>query len=111
MFVALMTHLSRDFGCSILVVDNLVQAESIASIWRPNVMVCSGTSPSWMAHFPVASVLAQLPLFLLDIEGCKAPQCYSSSHCRIYPIARDVSTQNAAQRLYEALTAAAQGRP
>jgi His Kinase A (phospho-acceptor) domain len=107
LFVAIMTHLSRDFGCSILVVDELEHAELLAEIWQPKAMICSGISPTWAVHFPKSSVLAQLPLFLLDIEGHKVPQCYSSSHCRVYPVTRNISIQDAAQNLYEALTAAA----
>jgi His Kinase A (phospho-acceptor) domain len=111
MFVAIMTHLSRDFGCSVLVVDDLEHAELLAEIWQPQVMICSGTLPAWAVHVPQSSVLAQLPLFLLDIEGHKVPQCYSSNHCSVYPVARNASIQDSAQTLYEALSAAAQGNP
>jgi hypothetical protein len=107
MFVSIMTHLSRDFGCSVLVVDDLEQAELLAEIWQPQVMICSGTLPAWAIHLPPRSVLAKLPLFLLDIEGHKVPQCYSSaSYCSVYPVARNASIQDAAQTLYKALTAA-----
>jgi anti-anti-sigma regulatory factor len=109
MFVAIMTHLSRDFGCSVLVVDDLEHAELLAEIWQPQVMICSGTLPAWAVHVPQGSVLAQLPLFLLDIEGHKVPQCYSSNHCSVYSVARNASTQDAAKTLYGALSAAAQG--
>jgi hypothetical protein len=108
-FVAIMTHLSRDFDCSVLVVDDLAQAQLLAEIWQPQVMVCSGASPQWAIDFSESSALAQLPLFLLDIEGHKVPQCYSSNHCHIYAVARDASIQHAAQDLYKTLSAAAQG--
>jgi His Kinase A (phospho-acceptor) domain len=109
MFVAIMTHLSRDFGCSVLVVDDLEQAELLAEIWRPQVMICSGTLPAWALHIPQGSVLAELPLFLLDIEGHKMPQFYSPGHYSIYSVARNASIQDSTQTLYEALTAVAQG--
>jgi hypothetical protein len=109
MFVAIMTHLSRDFGCSVLVVDDLHHAELLAEIWQPQVMICSGALPTWAVHIPQRSALAQLPLFLLDIEGQKVPQCYSLSHCSTYPVARNASIEDVAQTLYETLTAAAQG--
>jgi hypothetical protein len=108
-FVAIMTHLSRDFGCSVLVVDDLAHAELLTEIWHPQVMICSGTLPTWAINFPQRSVLAQLPLFLLDIEGHEVPQCYSSSHCSVYPIARNTSIQDASRTIYKALTAAAYG--
>jgi His Kinase A (phospho-acceptor) domain len=111
LFVAIITHLSKDFGCSVLVVDALDHAELLSEIWQPQVMICSGALPAWAVHIPERSVLAQMPLFLLDIEGHKVPQCYSSPHCSVYSVARNASIQDSAQALYEALTAASQGNP
>jgi His Kinase A (phospho-acceptor) domain len=104
-FMELLTCLSRDFGCSFLAADDPEQAELLSQIWKPRAMICTESAPKWAMHFSQPSGLAELPLFLLCLEERKPQQRSEGNHCRVFPVDRQVSIQNVAQHLYQALTA------
>ncbi|MGB8699989.1 MAG: hypothetical protein WCD18_11280, partial [Thermosynechococcaceae cyanobacterium] len=110
LIVKLMTQLSQTYGCSILAVDDLEQAELLARIWQPKVMVCLGGLPGWAAHLADSPFLSRLPLFCLAIaeqavETSALPMAYIP-----FTVASDQSPQAMealTHRLYRTLVEAA----
>jgi His Kinase A (phospho-acceptor) domain len=106
--IELLACLSRDFGCSVLAADDLAQAELLAQIWRPQVMICPGAAPKWSDCFTESSALAQIPLFLLDLKDRKTSPRPNTGLCRNYLVDRNVSIYDAAQQLYQQFIAVGQ---
>jgi hypothetical protein len=107
-FAEILTYLSGNFGCSILAVDNLEQAELLAQIWQPKIIICPGTLPKWATNCPQTSVLVQLPLFVLALTNHQTT--IPSTHLnyqKTYFVSPNASVQSAAQQLYQQLMAAA----
>lgn len=69
------THLLHLHDCRVLEADDLEQAELLARIWRPNVVLydCIQANPlphlQQLSHYPA---LAALPLVTLDVETTRA---------------------------------------
>jgi hypothetical protein len=106
--IELLACLSRDFGCSVLAADDLAQAELLAQIWRPQVMICPGAAPKWLMSLSDSSVLAQIPLFLLDVKDRKTSPLPNTGLWRNYLVDCNVSIHSAAQQLYQQLIAVGQ---
>jgi His Kinase A (phospho-acceptor) domain len=64
--IELLAQLSQRYGCSTLSVNDTSQAELLVRIWKPQVVICPGNLPEWVAQLSKASPLAQLPLFLFQ---------------------------------------------
>jgi hypothetical protein len=91
----LLNQLSQDYGCSILAVDNADQAELLARIWKPKIMICPGPLPPWVQTFSKTSCLRELPLILLEVtKQNQLPHNLGSLSYKIYSIHDTLQTQS-----------------
>jgi hypothetical protein len=64
--LGVLEELSLHYGCSIVSVNDLSQAELLARIWKPQVIICPHTLPLWVGQVSSTSLLAALPVFVLQ---------------------------------------------
>ncbi|MEO0984418.1 MAG: histidine kinase dimerization/phospho-acceptor domain-containing protein [Cyanobacteria bacterium J06639_14] len=74
-------HIFHDFGCRVLEVDSLEQAELLKRVWRPNVAVLDPTmidSTAYLATFSQSPALLSLPLITLTMATTQAAHAIPS---------------------------------
>jgi His Kinase A (phospho-acceptor) domain len=102
--LALLTQLTQRYGCSILAVNDANQAELLVRIWKPNVVICPGILPEWVAQLPQSSLLASLPLFLLKDSKDSDPLPRTILRCISYAVASSILTSGeVADHFYQQL--------
>jgi His Kinase A (phospho-acceptor) domain len=99
----LLSQLSQRYGCSTLSVNDANQAELLVRIWKPQAIICPGILPDWVTQLSRASLLAPLPLFLLQELD---PPVETVLRCIFYP-ASDLPLKERTDRLYQKLVDAA----
>jgi His Kinase A (phospho-acceptor) domain len=102
----LLSQLSQRYGCSTLSVNDANQAELLVRIWKPQAIICPGILPEWVTQLSKASLLAPLPLFLLQESK---PPIETVLRCICYP-ASDLPLKEKTDRLYQTLVDAAKAQ-
>ncbi|HEY9826599.1 MAG TPA: histidine kinase dimerization/phospho-acceptor domain-containing protein [Stenomitos sp.] len=103
-----LAQLSRDHGCSVLAVDDPDQAELLARIWKPKVMICPGSVPPWLKRLSPDAWLSSLPLFWLQTARRPLPEPLTNIVCTPYVLSKNPSALKLeVDRLYRHLVEAA----
>jgi hypothetical protein len=106
----LLALLSNHYGCSILSVNDLKQAELLAQIWQAKVMICLETVPNWLHQASAPSSITELPLFVLGGTEAETLSAVTHRPWLVYPVsATGMSLQESAAHLYQQLVDASQG--
>ncbi len=67
--LGVLEELSLHHDCSIISVNDISQAELLARIWKPQVIICLDTLPQWVEQIPSTSLLVTLPIFVLQTSA------------------------------------------
>jgi hypothetical protein len=103
-------HVLQSYQCRVLEVDDLDQADLLARVWRPHVVLLDSAIPepaAYLAQFSQQQGLAALPLVTLTSEATQAAN--SCTNLRVFPCLEPLTQTQPPMALLQVIQVAAGG--